>query len=464
MQERRPAVAVMRPYGNHASFQLVAVQVMCLSAAALIAVGALLAAILEVSVHGVTAEWVGMTLDPLIASVGCGASLAFRIARPTKGHATASRVLACAAVIPALLDLLYRLRVNGFHLALMRSNISAVHAGEMPPVAAIAFLLLAAVLSVIRTPKGFLSYLADGIMFLLGLLVLAMVSSWVFTFAHIFGTSLVDRTPPAALCILILLIVAAFSVRAQHGIFDILVDGGVGGRIARILTPIVITIPFFREAVRARVVSLHLFPEHSEAAVLAAITAMLSLALLIMISRHVRRMEEQIQGLSLRDELTGLYNLRGFRLLAEQALRLANRSQAPFSVLFVDVDRLKQINDSLGHAAGSALLVETAELLTTSFRESDVIARIGGDEFAVAGQFSAPEIRLAAQRLEDQALATRVQATGGKPLSISVGFATGGDYRRVSLQDLLDEADTNMYNHKGRKSPASHLKAAGAKS
>ena len=174
-------------------------------------------------------------------------------------------------------------------------------------------------------------------------------------------------------------------------------------------------------------------------------------------------MEEEIQGLSLRDELTGLYNLRGFRILADQALRLATRSGTPFSVLFVDVDRLKQINDSLGHAAGSALLVETAELLTTSFRESDVIARIGGDEFAVAGQFSAAGIRVAAQRLEEQAMATDVQSTGGKPLSLSVGYATN-DHRRLSLQDLLDEADTTMYDQKSRKNFAGFARTSRAKS
>ena len=461
MLERHPAV-VLRPFGNHASFRLVAVQVVCLSAAGLIAVGALLAAIIRMT-HGVTAEWVGMTLDPLIASVGCGASLAFRVMRPTKGHVTASRILACAAAVPALLDVLLRLREYGFDMALLQATGSVVHAGTMPPVAAVAFVLLAAVLCVIRTPKGVLSYAADCIIFLLGLLVLAMVSSWVFTIARIFGTSTVDRTPPAALCILILLIVVAFSVRAQHGIFNILVDGGVGGRIARALTPIVLVIPFFREAVRARVVRLHLFPEHSEAAVLAAMTAMLSLALLVIIARHVRRMEEEIQGLSLRDELTGLYNLRGFRLLADQAMRLATRSGTPFSMLFVDVDRLKQINDSLGHAAGSALLIETAELLSTSFRESDVIARIGGDEFAVAGQFSAAGIRVAAQRLEEQAMATRVQAADGRPLSLSVGYATN-DHRRLSLQDLLDEADATMYDQKSRKNSVAFARAVRMKS
>jgi diguanylate cyclase (GGDEF)-like protein len=459
MQAGNP-IPELRPFGVHASFRLVAVQVVCLTLAGLIATGALVVSVIRMARHGVTDEWIGMTLDPLIASVGCGASLAFCLTRPTKGHMMAGRILAIAAAIPAFLDLLFRLRGSGLNLA----GGTALRAGAIPPVAAFAFVLLAVVLCIIRTSKGVVSYLADCIIFALGLMALAMFSSWLFSVTHVFEASYFDRTPRAAMCVLVLLIVAAFSVRAQYGGFDILVDSGVGGRIARALTPIVITIPFLREAVRAHVVRLHLFPEHSEAAVLAAVTAMLSLALLILISRHVRRMEEEIQGLSLRDELTGLYNLRGFRLLADQALRLASRSQTPFSVLFVDVDRLKQINDTLGHAVGSALLMETAGLLTTSFRETDVIARIGGDEFAVAGQFSQSGILTAAQRLEDQASATLVEATGGKPLSISIGYATNGEQRRLSLQELLDEADANMYDHKRRRKSAGMLKAAGANS
>jgi len=459
MQERNPATE-LRQFGNYASYRLVALQVVCLSAAGLIAVGALFASILLVSSRGVTAEWIGMTLDPLIAAVGCGAGLAFCLARPTKGLIAASRILACAAAIPALVNVILRVRGTGVNPDHVMGG--SIHPGKMPPVAAIAFVLLALLICVIRNSKGIISYVADCIVFLLGLLVLAMVSSWVFTLSHTFEASFVDRTPAVVLCMLVLLSVVAFSVRAQHGGFDILVDAGVGGRIARFLAPIVLTIPFIREAVRARVVRLHVFPEHAEAAVLGAMTAMLSLALLILIARHVRRMEEEIQGLSLRDELTGLYNLRGFRLLAEQALRLATRSQMPFSVLFVDVDQLKQINDTHGHAAGSTLLTETATLLTASFRETDVIARIGGDEFAVAGQFSLTGIRIAAQRLEDQAAARRVGAIGGKPLSVSVGYATSADQRRVTLQDLLDEADTNMYDHKRRKKDGGRLKAAGA--
>jgi diguanylate cyclase (GGDEF)-like protein len=103
---------------------------------------------------------------------------------------------------------------------------------------------------------------------------------------------------------------------------------------------------------------------------------------------YIKGMENEIHDLSLRDELTGLYNLRGFKILAVQALRLAQRSNAPFSVLFIDLDDLKRINDFHGHGVGSAALNETGELIKTTFRETDVIGRVGGDEFAVAGQFN----------------------------------------------------------------------------
>ncbi|KAA6464488.1 GGDEF domain-containing protein [Acidobacteria bacterium AB60] len=441
----------LRPFHPHAPFRLVAVQVVCLCAGGLIALGALLSSILNLTSRGATAEWVGITWNPLMAAVGCGASLAFCIGRPTKGQILASRFLACSAAVPAFVDLVLRFRGAGFHVALTAANELPIHAGGMPPVAGVSFVLLASLLCIIRIDKGVLSYAADCIVFALALLVLSLIFGWYFAVTRVFGTTPVDRAPAAVLWILALLLVVAFSLRAQYGAFHVFVDHGLGSRIARMLTPIVLILPLLRETARARVIRLHLVQEGAEAAILSSITAVVALALVLAISRHIRRMEEEIQGLTLRDELTGLYNLRGFRLLAEQALRLARRSQMPFSVLFVDVDGLKQINDSLGHAAGSALLVETAELLTASFRESDVVARLGGDEFAVAGQFSRAGIETAAQRLEDQASATRLAAAGGKRLSLSVGFATNGEHRRQSLQDLLDAADADMYDSKGRK-------------
>ena len=433
-------------------FRLVAVQIVCLSVTGLIAIAALIESIVELSAKGVNAHWIGMSVDPLIATMGCGVSLAFSISSLSRTSLAASRILACVAAIPAFFDLLSRLRGSTSVVdSLVAPDIVPGQPGAMPLLVAVTFVLLTVLLLLIRASRGVASHAADCLAFILGLLGLAMIYSWLFSVAHVFATSYVDRTPPATLFMLALLILVAFSVRAQRGAFDILVGSGLGSRIARALTPALLVLPFIREAGRARIIRLHLLPEHSEAAILGSAAAMISLVLLIGISRHIRRMEDEIHRLSLRDELTGLNNLRGFRLLAEQALRLAYRSQTPFSVMFVDLDRLKEINDTMGHAVGSALLVETAALLNATFRETDVVARIGGDEFAVAGQFTRTGISIAAQRLGDEAEQARIEASGGKALGLSIGCATTREHEHETLQDLLDQADSAMYENKRRK-------------
>src|SRR5213595_3982108 len=93
-------------------------------------------------------------------------------------------------------------------------------------------------------------------------------------------------------------------------------------------------------------------------------------------------LQTELGNLALQDELTGLYNRRGFLALAERQLKLARRSGRSLLLFFIDVDGLKEINDVFGHAEGDAALKCTAEALETTFRDSDVIARFGGDEFA----------------------------------------------------------------------------------
>jgi predicted signal transduction protein with EAL and GGDEF domain len=97
--------------------------------------------------------------------------------------------------------------------------------------------------------------------------------------------------------------------------------------------------------------------------------------------QHV--LQASLADLALSDELTGLYNRRGFMALAERQLKLGRRSGRGMLFILVDVDGLKQINDSLGHSQGDSALRRTAEVLRKTFRNSDVIARMGGDEFAV---------------------------------------------------------------------------------
>src|SRR5205085_6171671 len=93
-------------------------------------------------------------------------------------------------------------------------------------------------------------------------------------------------------------------------------------------------------------------------------------------------LQTELGNLALQDELTGLYNRRGFLALAERQLKLARRSGRSLLLFFIDVDGLKDINDAFGHGEGDAALKCTAEALETTFRDSDVIARFGGDEFA----------------------------------------------------------------------------------
>ena len=98
-----------------------------------------------------------------------------------------------------------------------------------------------------------------------------------------------------------------------------------------------------------------------------------------------KHMEQEIRNLSLTDELTGLYNRRGFTLLAEQELRLGGASSADLLLLFGDLDHLKAINDTWGHAQGDLALVEMAAVLKETFRRRISRPALAGDEFAVLG-------------------------------------------------------------------------------
>ena len=100
------------------------------------------------------------------------------------------------------------------------------------------------------------------------------------------------------------------------------------------------------------------------------------------IERH--KMSKELRAMSLTDELTGVYNRRGFLTLAQQQLKIAVRLKSKLLLIFADMDGMKWINDNLGHNEGDSALIDTAAILKNSFRESDIIARLGGDEFAVA--------------------------------------------------------------------------------
>lgn len=167
-----------------------------------------------------------------------------------------------------------------------------------------------------------------------------------------------------------------------------------------------------------------------------------------------KRMEEEIRQLSLRDTLTGLLNRRGFLVTVEQIMKEALREQRHLSLVFLDTDGLKEINDVHGHDEGDRALVDTANVLSVTFRESDVIARLGGDEFAVCVMEAAdPDFgrdRFLG-RLEANIAAFRDRETRPYWLAMSWGVAVYDPASPRSLDELLAEADAAMYQQKRLK-------------
>jgi diguanylate cyclase (GGDEF)-like protein len=206
--------------------------------------------------------------------------------------------------------------------------------------------------------------------------------------------------------------------------------------------------PFYREGMRARIIGVGSMPPHYVTALLASSAAVVSISILLYVVWKINAMETEIHALALRDELTGLHNLRGFRLLADQAMRMAKRSKVPFSVMFIDLDDLKVINDSLGHDKGSAYIAEAAEILREIFRETDILARIGGDEFAVAGLFNHRTISAAVEKLKENC--SRKNELEGRQfaLSLSVGVATSDESNKGTLDVLMARADEAKYEAK----------------
>jgi diguanylate cyclase (GGDEF)-like protein/PAS domain S-box-containing protein len=162
-----------------------------------------------------------------------------------------------------------------------------------------------------------------------------------------------------------------------------------------------------------------------------------------------RRFEEELHTLSLRDELTGLYNRRGFAMLAEQQLKVARRTGEDLAIAFMDVDDLKLLNDACGHSAGDLALHAVGQAMRATFRDADVVARQGGDEFValVVGSGDLDEASLVSRlnaRLVDCAAAENLPCA----IRLSLGLVRFDPSRPETLKELLARADAAMYERK----------------
>ncbi|MCX5971621.1 MAG: diguanylate cyclase [Coprothermobacterota bacterium] len=158
---------------------------------------------------------------------------------------------------------------------------------------------------------------------------------------------------------------------------------------------------------------------------------------------------EELRHLSLTDELTGLPNRRAFITLGDHELRVAQRSGEWVFLLYMDVDQFKQINDTLSHAVGDQALKDVASVLRNAFRASDIVARIGGDEFVVMVIGEEEDFpQEAGQRLADAVKVFTDRNPRPYHLSLSIGSASVPPSETTTLDSLLEQADHSMYEQK----------------
>ena len=159
-------------------------------------------------------------------------------------------------------------------------------------------------------------------------------------------------------------------------------------------------------------------------------------------------LDRELRYLALTDEMTCLYNRRGFFAAATQQLKVARRNAQGLLLFFCDVDNLKKINDSYGHQAGDLTIIRAADALEQTFRGSDILARLGGDEFAVlALEASSQKEEVILHRLEKSLKKSNLNESRYE-VSLSVGVARFDPQRAVSLGELMAQADRAMYEQK----------------
>ncbi len=164
---------------------------------------------------------------------------------------------------------------------------------------------------------------------------------------------------------------------------------------------------------------------------------------------QLSKQSAELERLTLTDDLTGLYNRRGLGAVGAQALYRARRDGTTVALLFLDLDGLKKINDTFGHGAGDDALRVLAGIISATTRESDIAARVGGDEFCILlFDEGGTAVEHVTRRIRDATIAAHETHSLPAPLSISIGMLRVEARTPGSISELLAEADRSMYKEK----------------
>jgi len=328
-----------------------------------------------------------------------------------------------------------------------------VHPGRPAPQTAFGFMLLGITMLTLRQTKNTWSRLSDFTAMGSVALNLVMLGGHVYGAFDTVDFGDANLMAPQTLLAFFCLSAAVVTLRAEQGdLFAVLVNRGIGSRIVRMIMPFAILVPFLFLSAETFFRENGTFSAPYAEALASAAASILTICVVTWMGWRINGLERDLRDQSLTDELTGTYNRRGFYFLGLQAIREADRARNGLAVFFFDLDGLKRVNDVHGHEIGSEMIKAFAGILTTTFRKSDIVGRVGGDEFAVI------TIRDGTMWMEgvyarlDQ-LANAHNNTNGQlyPLSFSIGHAELQFGKNETLDDLIARADTMMYADKAKK-------------
>lgn len=396
-----------------ASLQMVSLALVALTAGTVLCAW-LIPALATLLPHG----WSLMKANTALCLLLSTGNLTLSRNRQTARHLMLGRILAAAIVVIAGSVLFEHLtgKTSGFDTLLAADPTSTIP-GRMALQTSVFFILLGVTSLFARARKSPISNMVDVLTLAIVVLTLVILAGYCFGAAGLFGQSADTRTSPHTLVCMALLVFVKVGRRAESGHFSVLLGIGIGSRIARAVLPFALLLPFLMVSGSAYTTRQGWLSAPYAAALSASVISIALFALVILMAGRINALERDLRDMSLTDELTGVLNRRGFNLLGEQAVLQAQLDQSALTVLFFDLDGLKQVNDSFGHEAGSQFLVEIATLLRSTFRGSDIVARIGGDEFAVVIHDDGVNAKIAMARMDESAAAMNQGAGRRYPIS-----------------------------------------------
>jgi diguanylate cyclase (GGDEF)-like protein len=341
-------------------------------------------------------------------------------------------------------------------------GVITIHApGRMPLITALTFLALGVALLLVdrETPQG---PRPAELLSLWGVFAGIMsLSGYVNGAAAIYRTFSYTQVAVFTALVLFMMSAAIFFARPRVGIAGDLTGRFLGSAMARRFLPAVFIVPLLGAWIRVQGQRAGLFGTELGLA-WNVTTNVVTLSLLAWLTarklneterslEQVREAKNILYDTSLKDELTGLYNRRGFFAFAEEQIKLACSGRRELLVVFADVDGLKAINDGYGHCEGDRALKKAAEVLLTVFRDTDLVARLGGDEFAILALDCSPAGLVRINAHFEKALSIVNDLDNPWKLSISIGTVYIDSNHQLSISELLSRADKLMYSQKREK-------------